>query len=342
MSQKPQSAIRLPYRTLGSGTAALTVSALGFGCMGMTHHRGPLKDRKEMIRLLHEAKDCGCTFFDTAEIYGPFNNEELVGDALGSDLSVAVATKFGHAFDADDVPIYGALDSSAARIRNVCEESLKRLKREVIDVFYQHRIDPKVPPEAVAETVKELIKEGKVRYFGLCEASSDYMRRAHKVLPVTVLQSEYHLMWRGAEDRVFPTLEELGIGFVPYSPLNRGFLAGSITPGTTFAKVNDNRSSLPRFTLEAIAKNYTIVERLKRFGKAHGMTVAQVQLAWLLSKAPWIVPIPGTTSEAHMLENFASAGFDIPKEDWTELENEISQVPILGDRYDQVENAQVS
>ncbi len=213
----------ITQRTLGSGEAALTVSPLGFGCMGMTHHRGPIKERASMVRLLKEAVDCGCTFFDTAEIYGPFNNEELVGEALGDKAFIFVATKFGHAFDVNEKPIYGALDSSPKRIRKVCEASLKRLKRDVIDAFYQHRVDPKVPPEVVAETVKYLVKEGKVRHFGLCEASAEVIRRSHKIFPVTVLQSEYHLMWREAEHKIFPTLEELGIGFVPYSPLNRVF-----------------------------------------------------------------------------------------------------------------------
>lgn len=213
----------ITQRTLGSGEAALTVSPLGFGCMGMTHHRGPIKERASMVRLLKEAVDCGCTFFDTAEIYGPFNNEELVGEALGDKAFIFVATKFGHAFDVNEKLIYGALDSSPKRIRKVCEASLKRLKRDVIDAFYQHRVDPKVPPEVVAETVKYLVKEGKVRHFGLCEASAEVIRRSHKIFPVTVLQSEYHLMWREAEHKIFPTLEELGIGFVPYSPLNRVF-----------------------------------------------------------------------------------------------------------------------
>ena len=213
----------ITQRTLGSGEAALTVSPLGFGCMGMTHHRGPIKERASMVRLLKEAVDCGCTFFDTAEIYGPFNNEELVGEALGDKAFIFVATKFGHAFDVNEKPIYGALDSSPKRIRKVCEASLKRLKRDVSDAFYQHRVDPKVPPEVVAETVKYLVKEGKVRHFGLCEASAEVIRRSHKIFPVTVLQSEYHLMWREAEHKIFPTLEELGIGFVPYSPLNRVF-----------------------------------------------------------------------------------------------------------------------
>ena len=213
----------ITQRTLGSGEAALTVSPLGFGCMGMTHHRGPIKERASMVRLLKEAVDCGCTFFDTAEIYGPFNNEELVGEALGDKAFIFVATKFGHAFDVNEKPIYGALDSSPKRIRKVCEASLKRLKRDVIDAFYQHRVDPKVPPEVVAETVKYLVKEGKVRPFGLCEASAEVIRRSHKIFPVTVLQSEYYLMWREAEHKIFPTLEELGIGFVPYSPLNRVF-----------------------------------------------------------------------------------------------------------------------
>ena len=213
----------ITQRTLGSGEAALTVSPLGFGCMGMTHHRGPIKERASMVRLLKEAVDCGCTFFFFFLIYGPFNNEELVGEALGDKAFIFVATKFGHAFDVNEKPIYGALDSSPKRIRKVCEASLKRLKRDVIDAFYQHRVDPKVPPEVVAETVKYLVKEGKVRHFGLCEASAEVIRRSHKIFPVTVLQSEYHLMWREAEHKIFPTLEELGIGFVPYSPLNRVF-----------------------------------------------------------------------------------------------------------------------
>ena len=341
MSVISQVLTNLPQRTLGSGKATLTVSPLGFGCMGMTHHRGPIKERASMVRLLREAVDCGCTFFDTAEIYAPFNNEELVGEALGNNGSVFVGTKFGHAFDENEVPVYGALDSSPKRIRKVCEASLKRLKRDVIDVFYQHRVDPKVSPEVVAETVKDLVKEGKVRYLGLCEASADVIRRSHKIFPVTVLQSEYHLMWRQAEYKIFPTLEELGIGFVPYSPLNRGFLAGSITPGTTFAAVNDNRFSLPRFTPYAIRKNYGIVEKLRDFGNRYGLSVAQVQLGWLLSKKPWIVPIPGTTRADHMKENFASGYASISESQWKTLEDEISLQPIIGSRYGKVETSQV-
>lgn len=329
----------LGKRTLGRGEARMVVSELGFGAMGLTFHRGVPKDPEEMKALLNQAADYGIDFFDTAEIYGPFTNEELVGQALGKRQDVAIATKFGHRIADNGQPVYGALDSTPQRIRRVCEESLRRLKRDHIDLFYQHRVDPMVPIEEVADTVKTLIKEGKVLHFGLCEANEENIRRAHNVQPVTAVQSEYHLMWRLPES-YFGALEELGIGLVPYSPLNRGFLGGLIDENTTFSSFNDNRSTLPRFTKSALKKNYPIVETIGNFGKIYGAAVAQVELAWLLKQKPWIVPILGTTKLDHLLENLKSVEFHIPEEDWKRLEKQLESLPIEGDRYGDVEKQQ--
>lgn len=326
-------------RVLGRGEAQMVVSELGFGAMGLTFHRGVPKDPREMKALLKLAADNGINFFDTAEIYGPFTNEELVGEALGHRLDVFIATKFGHRIADNGQPVYGALDSSAQRIRKVCEESLRRLKRDHIDLFYQHRVDPMVPIEEVADTVKTLIKEGKVLHFGLCEANEEIIRRAHKVQPVTAVQSEYHLMWRLPES-YFNALEELGIGFVPYSPLNRGFLGGLINENTTFSSFNDNRSQLPRFTKNALKKNYPIVQTLHDFGQRYGATVAQVELAWLLKQKPWIVPIPGTTRLDHLVENMKTIECHIPDSAWKALESKLDGFPIEGDRYGAVEKRQ--
>lgn len=329
------------YRILGTGSAALKVTALGFGCMGMSYNRGPAKDENEMIKLLHKAVDYGITLFDTAEVYGPHVNETLVGKGLYKYKNINVTTKFGHKI-VDGKYYYGELDSSPKQIRKVCEESLKRLRRDVIDMFYQHRYDPKVPIEDVAGTVKELIQEGKVRHFGLCEVSPEIIKRAHAVQPITAIQSEYHLMWQTPEKNIFPTLEELGIGFVPYSPLNRGYLTGTLTGHTKFYAKNDNRAELPRFTPEAMEKNYVIIDILKEFGAAKGATPAQVALAWLLHKRPYIVPIPGTTVDAHLKENLAAAYLTWTDKEWADFEAKISKIEIYGDRYNATQQKQVS
>ncbi len=311
------------YRILGSGGAAMKVTALGFGCMGMNYNRGMAKDEKEMIRLLHKCVDFGINLFDTAEVYGPHINETLVGKGLYKYKNINVTTKFGHKI-VNGKYYYGELDSSPKQIRKVCKESLKRLRRDVIDIFYQHRFDPKIPIEEVAGTVKELIKEGKVRHFGLCEVSPEIIRKAHAVQPVTAVQSEYHLMWQAPEKNIFPVLEELGIGFVPYSPLNRGYLAGTMNENTKFYEANDNRHTLPRFTPEAMKKNYVIIDAMKEFGASKGANPAQVALSWLLHKRPYIVPIPGTTVEAHLKENLAALNFKWTNEEWAAFEDKIS------------------
>ncbi len=320
-------------RTLGSGRFSMEVSALGFGVMGMNHDRGPHPDRKAMIALLHQAAERGVTLFDTAQVYGPFTNEELAGEGLHSYRNkVSVTTKFGFRFvDGKQVP--GDLDSRPETIRRVAEESLRRLRVEAIDLFYQHRLDPNVPIEDVAGTVKDLIQQGKVKRFGLCEVGAQTIRRAHAVQPVTAVQSEYHLMWREPEKEVLPALEELGIGFVPYSPINRGFLTGAINEHTRFDSGNDNRNTLPRFTPEAIRANLAIVEVLNAFGRTRGATSAQVALAWLMAKKPWMVAIPGTTKLAHLDENLRAADLRFTPEELRELENAVSKIRVVGDRY---------
>ncbi|WP_082621642.1 aldo/keto reductase [Bordetella sp. N] len=327
-------------RALGSGDFRMEVSALGFGVMGMNYNRGVHPDRNAMIGLLRQAAERGVTLFDTAQIYGPFVNEALAGEALYPFRnSVNVTTKFGHRI-VDGKYIEGELDSSPSNIRRVAEASLKRLRVETIALFYQHRLDPAVPIEEVAGTVKDLIREGKVRNFGLCEVSAQTIRRAHAVQPVTAVQSEYHLMWRDQEE-IFPVLEELGIGFVPYSPLNRGFLGGGITEYTRFDSGNDNRSTLPRFTPDAIRANQAIVEVLSTFGRTRGLTAAQVALAWALAKAPWIVPIPGTTKLAHLDENLRAAHVSLTEGDVSELEASVATIQIVGDRYPAAQQKQV-
>lgn len=328
-------------RTLGTGPAAMDVSALGFGVMGMNYHRGVHPDRRAMITLLHQAVDRGVTLFDTAESYGPLFNEQMAGEALHQLRGkVAVTTKFGH--DIADGKSTGRLNSRPDHIRKVAEESLKRLRLETIELFYQHRFDPDVPIEDVAGAVKELIREGKVRHFGLCEVGAGIIRRAHTVQPITAIQSEYHLMWREPEEEVLPVCAELGIGFVPYSPINRGFLGGDINEHTRFDSGNDNRNILPRFTPEAIRANLAIVEALNRFGRPRGATSAQVALAWLLAKQPWIVPIPGTTKLAHLEENLRAADFVLGPDDIRELETAVSQIAIVGDRYPASEQKKIS
>lgn len=328
-------------RTLGSENARMEVSALGLGVMGMTYNRGPHPDRKALIALLHQAVDHGVTLFDTAQVYGPLTNEELAGEALYPYRNrVSVTTKFGHSI-VDGKYETGKLNSRPENIRRVAEDSLRRLRVEVIELFYQHRLDPAVPIEDVAGTVKELIQQGKVKRFGLCEVGAQTIRRAHAVQPVTAVQSEYHLMWREQERTVFPVLDELGIGFVPYSPLNRGFLGGAINEYTRFDSGNDNRNTLPRFTPEAIRANLALVEALNAFGRTRGMTSAQVALAWLMAQKPWIVAIPGTTKLAHLEENLRAADLTLSPDDLRALEGAVSRIEIVGDRYPPEQQQQV-
>lgn len=313
-------------RTLGNSN--LEVSALGLGCMGMSDSYGPPADRKEMISLLRSAVERGVTFFDTAEVYGPFTNEELVGEAL-SPLrdQVVIATKFGFKLDAD-----GGVDSRPEHIKEVAEASLKRLKTEVIDLFYQHRVDPNVPIEDVAGAVKDLIREGKVRHFGLSEAGVQTIRRAHAVQPVTALQNEYSLWMRGPEAEVLPVLEELGIGFVPFSPLGRGFLTGKMDETTKFDS-SDFRNNLPRFTPEARKANQALVDLLRNIAEQKNATPAQIALAWLLAQKPWIVPIPGTTKLHRLEENIGAAAVELTPDDLREIESAASKIRIQGARY---------
>ena len=331
----------MQYRTLGSGKAAMEVSALGLGCMGMNYNRSQSPDAKECTRIIHEAVDRGVTLFDTAIIYGPLRNELLVGKALEPYKEcVNLTTKFGH--EVIDGKATGRQDSSRATVRRYCEDSLRRLRLDSIPLFYQHRFDPSTPIEEVAETICELIKEGKVQRWGLCEVSADTIRKAHAICPLTAVQSEYHLMHRSVEENgVLDVCRELGIGFVPYSPLNRGFLGGCINEFTVFDTKNDNRHTLPRFQPEAIRANTRIVNELQKFGRTRGMTSSQVALAWLLHKAPWIVPIPGTTKESHLLENLHALTFDIADEDWSTLEAAVAAIPVVGDRYNAEQQKQV-
>ena len=331
----------MQYRTLGSGKAAMEVSALGLGCMGMNYNRSQSPDAKECTRIIHEAVDRGVTLFDTAIIYGPLRNELLVGKALEPYKGrVNLTTKFGH--EVIDGKATGRQDSSRATVRRYCEDSLRRLRLDSIPLFYQHRFDPSTPIEEVAETISELIKEGKVQRWGLCEVSADTIRKAHAICPLTAVQSEYHLMHRSVEENgVLDVCRELGIGFVPYSPLNRGFLGGCINEFTVFDTKNDNRHTLPRFQPEAIRANTRIVNELQKFGRTRGMTSSQVALAWLLHKAPWIVPIPGTTKESHLLENLHALTFDIADEDWSALEAAVAAIPVVGDRYNAEQQKQV-
>ena len=310
----------------------LEVSALGLGCMGMSFSYGPPKDKAEMISLLRTAVDRGITFFDTAEVYGPFTNEELVGEALAPLRDrVVIATKFGFKLD----PATGkqsGLDSRPEHIKEVAESSLKRLKTNVIDLFYQHRVDPNVPIEDVAGAVKDLIQQGKVKHFGLSEAGVKTIRRAHAVQPLTALQNEYSLWWRKPEEEVIPTLEELGIGLVPYSPLGKGFLTGKIDETTTFDK-SDFRNSVPRFKPENRKANQAVVDLLARIAKEKGATPAQIALAWLLAQKPWIAPIPGTTKLSRLDENIGSLAIKLTPDDLREIDNAASKITIEGERY---------
>jgi aryl-alcohol dehydrogenase-like predicted oxidoreductase len=313
------------------GNSSLEVSALGLGCMGMSYHRGAAPDRTAMIALIRKAVELGVTFFDTAEVYGPFINEELVGEALFPfRREVVIATKFGSNIQ-DGKPT--GLNSRPERIRQVAEESLKRLKSESIDLFYQHRFDPDVAIEEVAGTVRDLVRQGKVKHFGLCEVGARTIRRAHAVQPLTAVQSEYSLMWRQPEEEVMPTLEELGIGFVPYSPLGRGYLAGALNEQTKFDRRNDNRAILPRFTAEAMKANRVLVDLLNETGQRKGATPSQVALAWVLAQKPWIVPIPGTTKLERLEENLRSATLEFTPEEWHDLDQAVSKIKLQGDRY---------
>ena len=326
-------------RTLGSGQHSLKVSAVGLGCMGMSYHRSFIPDRMVSIALIRKAYDMGVVFFDTAEAYGPLVNEELVGEAIKSfRKKVVLATKFGFK---QGKPSLG-LDSRPERIRQVVEQSLRRLKTDYIDLLYQHRVDPAVPMEDVAGTVKDLIKEGKVKHFGLSEAGAESIRKAHAIQPLTALQSEYSLMTRGPEGEVLKTCEELGIGFVPYSPLSRGFLSGMINERTKYNPTNDNRPTLPRYQPEAIKANWALIDLLYDFGNPRGLTPAQVALAWMLKQKPWIVPIPGTTKLAHLQENLGAADFEFTAEEWKLFNEAISKIKIVGDRYTGVQAQQTN
>ncbi|MFY0408457.1 aldo/keto reductase [Solicola sp. PLA-1-18] len=313
------------------GSSGLEVSAIGLGCMGMSHGLGPAGDHDEMVAVLRDAVDQGVTLFDTAEAYGPFTNEELLGEALAPVRDqVVIATKFGFDFDADGTQV--GVTSRPENVRAVAEASLRRLRTDRIDVLYQHRVDPDVPIEDVAGAVKELIDAGKVRHFGMSEAGAGTIRRAHAVQPVTALQSEYSLWWREPEESVLPTLEELGIGFVPFSPLGRGFLTGAIDSTTTFAD-NDIRGSLPRFSAEAREANQGVVDLVGRLADDRGVTRAQVALAWILAQKPWIVPIPGTTKSSRVRENVGAVSLDLTADEVADLTAAAALIDVQGERY---------
>jgi aryl-alcohol dehydrogenase-like predicted oxidoreductase len=311
------------------GRSGLEVSAIGLGCMGLSYGYGPATEKQAAIALIRSAVERGVTFFDTAEVYGPFTNEELVGEALAPFRDqVVIATKFG--FEGGNAQ--SGLDSRPEHIKEVAEASLRRLRTDVIDLFYQHRVDPNVPIEDVAGTVKELIQQGKVKHFGLSEAGVQTIRRAHAVQPVTALQSEYSLWWREPEAEILPTLEELGIGFVPFSPLGKGFLTGAISENTKFDS-SDFRNVVPRFTPEARKANQALVDLLGRIAAQKKATPAQIALAWLLAQKPWIVPIPGTTKLHRLEENLGAARVELTPDDLRDIEGAVSKIPVQGDRY---------
>src|SRR5947208_431221 len=315
------------------GKSNLEVSAIGLGCMGMSFGYGPAADKQEMISLIRSAVERGVTFFDTAEVYGPYTNEELVGEGLAPFRGqVVIATKFGFKPSPTDPSKWTELDSRPEHIKEVAEASLKRLKTDVIDLFYQHRVDPGVPIEDVAGVVKELIRAGKVKHFGLSEAGVQTIRRAHAVQPVTAVQSEYSLWWREPDAEVLPTLEELGIGFVPFSPLGRGFLTGKMNENTTFDST-DLRNTLPRFTPEARKVNQALVDLLGEIAKRKKATPAQIALAWLLAQKPWIVPIPGTTKLKRLEENIGAAAIELTPDDLREIKTAASEIEVQGARY---------
>src|SRR6266705_4953297 len=313
------------------GKSKLEVSAIGLGCMGLSFGYGPAVDKQHGISLIRAAVECGVTFFDTAEVYGPFTNEELVGEALAPfRAQVVMATKFGWKIGADGKT--AGLDSRPEHIKQVADASLKRLRTDVIDLFYQHRVDPNVPIEDVAGAVKDLIQQGKVKHFGLSEAGVETIRRAHKVQPVAALQSEYSLWWREPDAEVIPTLEELGIGFVPFSPLGKGFLTGKISEDTQFDKT-DFRNIVPRFSPENRKANQAMVDLIGKFAHQKKATPAQIALAWLLAQKPWIVPIPGTTKLHRLEENIGAAAVELMPDDLRQLESAASKIPVQGERY---------
>ena len=321
-------------KTRKLGSRNLQVSALGLGCMRMSFGDAPIGTRADMIALLHDAAERGITFFDTAEVYGPYTNEELVGEALEPFRGqVVIATKFGFKHDADKGPgpVTG-LDSRPEQIKRVADASLQRLRVEAIDLFYQHRVDPDVPIEDVAGAVKDLIREGKVKHFGLSEASAETIRRAHAVQPVTAVQSEYSLWWRAPEKDVLPACEELGIGFVPFSPLGKGFLTGKVDENTTFAE-NDIRSRIPRFSPEAIRANQVVLDLMAQIAEKKGATMAQIALAWLLAQKPWIVPIPGSRKLERLEENIGAVDVELTADDLREIESALTGITIRGARY---------
>jgi aryl-alcohol dehydrogenase-like predicted oxidoreductase len=321
------------------GSSNLEVSALGFGCMGLSHGFGPASDKPEAIALIRAAVERGVTFFDTAQVYGPFTNEELVGEALAPFREhVVIATKFGFEFDANGKEV--GLNSRPEHIRRMTDESLKRLGVEAIDLYYQHRVDPNVPIEEVAGAVRELIREGKVKHFGLSEAGVRTIRRANAVQPVTALQSEYSLWWREPEEAILPTLEELNIGFVPFSPLGKGFLTGKIDETTTFS-TTDFRNTVPRFSPENRRANQAIVDLVTRIASEKRATPAQIALAWLLAQKPWIVPIPGTTKMHRLEENLGSAAIEVTSDDLREIERVASQITVQGARYSAAAQARI-
>ncbi|HBO7581050.1 aldo/keto reductase [Pseudomonas aeruginosa] len=321
------------------GNSQLEVSALGLGCMGLSHGYGPATDTGQAISLIRAAVERGVTFFDTAEVYGPYLNEEVVGEALAPMRDqVVIATKFGFTFGEDNKQ--QILNSRPEHIRWAVEGSLKRLQTDVIDLLYQHRVDPEVPIEDVAGTVKDLIAEGKVKHFGLSEAGVQTIRRAHAVQPVTALQSEYSLWWREPEQEVLPTLEELGIGFVPFAPLGKGFLTGAIKADATFGK-DDFRSKVPRFSPEALQANQALVDLVGRLASSKGATPAQIALAWLLAQKPWIVPIPGTTKLHRLEENLGAATLKLSQSDLSSIEQALAEVRVQGDRYSAALQARV-
>jgi len=315
------------------GNSNLEVSSIGFGCMGLNFSYGPAPDRKEMIALLHKAVELGVTFFDTAEVYGPLTNEELVGEALAPyRRNIVIATKFGFELDPNGGSQWTGLNSRPEHIKKVVEGSLKRLKTDVIDLLYQHRVDPNVPIEEVAGAVKDLIQEGKVKHFGLSEAGVQTIRRAHAVQPVTALQSEYSLWWREPETEILPVLEELGIGFVPYSPLGKGFLTGKMDSTTNFDKT-DFRNTVPRLSVENRKANQAVVDLIAQFAERRNATPAQIALAWLLAEKPWIVPIPGTTKLHRLEENLGAATVQLTAEELLDIRTAAEKITIHGPRY---------
>ena len=323
--------VKMKKRKLGKSN--LEVSAIGLGCMSMTGAYGAVVEKQEMISVIRAAVERGVTFFDTAQVYGPFANEELVGEALAPFLGqVVIATKFGFKFEHNGAPRMVGLDSRPEYIKQGVEGSLKRLRVDAIDLFYQHRVDPEVPIEEVAGAVKDLIQEGKVKHFGMSEAAALTIRRAHAIQPVTAVQSEYSLWWKRPEVEVLPMLEELGIGFVPYSPLGKGFLTGKINEDTTFDST-DLRNRIPRFALEARKVNQLLVDHLAKVAERKKATTAQIALAWLLSQKPWIVPIPGTTKQARVEENIRAAEIDLTQEDLREINDAASKFAVQGERY---------